>query len=216
LEDHRIGTVGRPLPGIEVRLAKDGEILTRGPHVFQGYYKKPEETREAFTDDGSGGAWFKTGDIGRFDEDGFLVITDRKKDLIKTSAGKYVAPQLIEGLLSQSEFIEQSVVIGNDRKYVSALIAPDFERLTSWAGENGVEFKNRDELIADSRVVERIRSEVNRLTAGLADYEKVKRIALIPHEFTIEGGELTPTLKTRRGVIEQKYRALIESLYPEE
>ena len=216
LEHHRIGAVGRPLPGLEVKIAEDGEILTRGPHVFSGYFKKPEETREAFTDDGSGGPWFKTGDIGRFDEDGFLIITDRKKDLIKTSSGKYVAPQLIEGLLSQSEFIEQAVVIGNDRKYVSALIAPDFERLTSWAAETGIEFKTKEELIADTRVVERVRSEVTRLTSGLADYEKVKRIALVPHEFTIDGGELTPTLKTRRGVIEQKYRELIESLYPEE
>jgi long-chain acyl-CoA synthetase len=215
LEHHRIGAVGRPLPGIEVRIAEDGEILTRGPHVFSGYYNKPEETREAFTDGDGGERWFKTGDIGRFDEDGFLFITDRKKDLIKTSAGKYVAPQLIEGLLGQSEFIEQAVVIGNDRKYVSALIAPDFERLSAWAKEQGIEFASHDELIAEPRVVEIVRTQVTRLTRDLADYEKVKRIALVPHEFTIEGGELTPTLKTRRNVIQQKYSALIESLYPE-
>lgn len=217
LDHNRIGSVGRPLPGVEVKIAEDGEILTRGPHVFQGYFNKPEETAAVFTDvaegNGDRGAWFKTGDIGHFDKDGFLFITDRKKDLIKTSAGKYVAPQMIEGLIAQSEFIEQAVVIGDKRKYVIALIVPDFERLRAWAKQQAVETTDKRELIADKRTVDMIRAEVSRLTRELADYEKVKRVALLAEEFTIDGGELTPTLKVRRRVVEQKYEKVIESLY---
>jgi long-chain acyl-CoA synthetase len=212
LEHNRIGSVGRPLPGIEVKIAEDGEILTRGPHVFQGYFKKLDETRAAFISD-SQGDWFKTGDIGHIDEDGFLFITDRKKDLIKTSAGKYVAPQPIENRLGESEFIEQAVLVGNDRKYVAALIVPDFERLNQWAKEQGIEVCDRRELIEDNRVVELMKTEVNRLTEGFADYEKVKQVAILPQEFSIEGGELTPTLKVRRRWIEQKYSQIVESLY---
>jgi long-chain acyl-CoA synthetase len=211
LKHHRVGSVGRPITGVEVKIAPDNEILTRGPHVFRGYFKKDEETREAFTDDDGG--WFKTGDIGRLDEDGFLFITDRKKDLIKTSAGKYVAPQMIEGMIDQSEFVEQSVVVGDKRKYVSALIVPDFERLRAWAKEQGIETKEREQLIEDRRVVDLYKSEVNKLTRSLADYEKVKRIALLPKEFTIDNGELTPTLKVRRRVVEEKHAEMIESLY---
>jgi long-chain acyl-CoA synthetase len=214
LEHNRIGSVGRHLPGLEVKMAEDGEILTRGPHVFQGYFNKPEETALAFTDEPDiDKRWFKTGDIGRFDKDGFLFITDRKKDLIKTSSGKYVAPQMIEGLINQSEFIEQAVVVGDRRKYVSALIVPDFERLRAWAKEQGVEHKSKTDLVAERRVSELIKGEVNRLTRDLADYEKVKRVALLADEFSIDGGELTPTLKVRRRVVEQKYTSLIESLY---
>jgi len=214
LDENRIGTVGKPLPGIDVAIAEDGEILTRGPHIFKGYFNKPDETRDVFDEQESGDEWLKTGDIGYFDSDGFLVITDRKKDLIKTSAGKYIAPQAIEGLLAQSKFIEQAFVIGNDRKYVSALIVPDFEQLKEWSKENGIETTGRAELIKDKRVEALVKSEVNRLAAGLADYEKVKRFALLPNELTIEGGEMTPTLKARRPVISEKYREIIESLYP--
>jgi long-chain acyl-CoA synthetase len=214
LDENRIGTVGKPLPGVDVAIAEDGEILTRGPHIFTGYFKKPEETTEAFDQEGSGEAWLKTGDIGHFDSDGFLVITDRKKDLIKTSAGKYVAPQAIEALLGQSEFIEQAFIVGNNRKYVSALVVPDFERLKDWAKKHGIAVAGRADLIRDKRVEDLIRSEVNRLTAGLADYERVKRVALLQDELTIEGGEMTPTLKARRPVIQEKYRDVIESLYP--
>jgi long-chain acyl-CoA synthetase len=214
LDENRIGTVGKPLPGIDVAIAEDGEILTRGPHVFKGYYNKPEETKEAFEDEGSGEPWLKTGDVGHFDSDGFLVITDRKKDLIKTSAGKYVAPQALEVLLAQSKFIEQAFVIGNDRKYVSALIVPDFEHLTDWAKEQGIEAAGRAELIKDNRVEALLKSEITGLTSGLADYERIKRFALLPNELTIEGGEMTPTLKARRPVINEKYREIIESLYP--
>jgi long-chain acyl-CoA synthetase len=213
LRHNKIGTVGRPIPGVQVKIADDGEILTRGPHVFQGYFKKPKETEAAFTADEGPPRWFKTGDVGRMDEDGFLIITDRKKDLIKTSAGKYVAPQAIEARLCQSEFIEQVVVLGSDRKYVSALIVPDFERLRAWAAEQSIEFETTQGLVSHPRVIHKIKSEVNRLTSDLADYEKVKRIALLANQFTIEGGELTPTLKVRRRFIEKKYKGLIEALY---
>ncbi|HSB10890.1 MAG TPA: long-chain fatty acid--CoA ligase [Blastocatellia bacterium] len=214
LERNRVGSVGVPLPGIEVKIAEDGEILTRGPHVFQGYFNKPEETSAAFQEGSANDAhWFKTGDIGLFDPDGFLFITDRKKDLIKTSAGKYVAPQMIEGLINQSEYVEQTVIVGDQRKYVAALIVPDFERLSAWAKSEGLQTTGKRELVADRRVVDMIKADVNRLTRGLADYEKVKRIALMAEEFSVDGGELTPTLKVRRRVVEEKYYELIESLY---
>jgi long-chain acyl-CoA synthetase len=216
LDHNRVPSVGRPLPGVEVKIAEDGEILTRGPHVFPGYFKKPEETADCFTNEPDARErWFKTGDIGLFDRDGFLFITDRKKDLIKTSAGKYVAPQMIEGLINQSEFVEQAIIIGDKRKYVSALIVPDFERLRAWSKEQGVESKDKAEMIADRRVFDMMKAEVGRLTRELADYEKVKKVALLPDEFTIDGGELTPTLKIRRRIVEQKYNDLIESLYKE-
>ena len=214
LEHNRIGSVGRPLPGLDIKIAEDGEILTRGPHVFQGYFNKPADTVAAFTDEpAESERWFKTGDIGLFDPDGFLFITDRKKDLIKTSGGKYVAPQMIEGMINQSEFVEQAVIVGDKRKYVSALIVPDFERLRAWAKEQGVGTTDKRELIADRRVVDMIKADVNRLTRELADYEKVKRIGLLAEEFSIDGGELTPTLKVKRRVVEEKYGELIESLY---
>jgi len=214
LRHNRIGSVGRALTGVEVKIAEDGEILTRGPHVFQGYFNKPEDTAAAFTDDQDASArWFKTGDIGYIDKDGYLFITDRKKDLIKTSSGKYVAPQMIEGLLGQSEYVEQAVIVGDKRKYVSALIVPDFERLRAWAKAQGIATKDKTALVEDRRVFDLLKSEVTRLTRELADYEKVKRIALLADEFTIDGGELTPTLKVRRRAVEQKYSGLIESLY---
>jgi long-chain acyl-CoA synthetase len=211
---NRIGSVGHSLPGVEVKIADDGEILTRGPHVFKGYFEKPDETAACFTEEPDEAArWFRTGDIGHVDSDGYLFITDRKKDLIKTSAGKYVAPQMIERLINQSEFVEQAVIIGDKRKYVSALIVPDWERLGAWAREQGIESGNKQATIADRRVVELMKAEVGNLTRDLADYEKVKRIALIAEDFSIEGGELTPTLKVRRRVVEEKYRQVIESLY---
>lgn len=216
LEGNRIGTVGKPLPGVDVRIASDGEILVSGPNVFQGYFERPEETREAFVDATPGSAaWLKTGDIGYLDADGFLVITDRKKDLIKISAGKYIAPQMIEGRLGQSEYIEQACVVGNNRKYVAALIVPDFERLGEWAKKQGINHGNREDLVRNEQAVGLIRSEIDRATPDLADYEKIKRIALLPSEFSIESGELTPTLKVRRRIIEEKYKDLIESLYPD-
>jgi long-chain acyl-CoA synthetase len=223
LDHNRVGSVGRPLPGIEIRIAEDGEILTRGPHVFSGYFGKPEETAAAMATPEEGNArtpealdgkrWFKTGDIGHLDADGFLYITDRKKDLIKTSAGKYVAPQMVERLISQSPFVEQAIVVGDRRKYVSVLIVPDFDQLRAWAKTNGVAGVDKADLVADKGVIDLFKGEVSRLTGSLADWEKVKRIALLPDEFTIDGGELTPTLKVRRRVVEEKYSDLIESLY---
>lgn len=214
LDHNRVGSVGRPVPGIEIKIAEDGEIFTRGPHVFQGYFKKPEDTAAAFAKDSDGGGrWFKTGDIGVIDPEGFLFITDRKKDLIKTSSGKYVAPQMIEGLINQSEFVEQAVIVGDKRKYVAALIVPDFERLRAWAKSEGIQTTDKQELVSDRRVVDMIKADVSRLTRELADYEKVKRIALLAEEFSIDGGELTPTLKVKRRVVEEKYGELIESLY---
>jgi long-chain acyl-CoA synthetase len=214
LDNNRVGSVGRPIPGIEVKIAEDGEILTRGPCVFQGYFKKPEETAAAFAEDPAGsGRWFKTGDIGVIDSEGFLFITDRKKDLIKTSSGKYVAPQMIEGLINQSEFVEQTVIVGDKRKYVAALIVPDFERLRAWAKIEGLQTTDKQALVADRRVVDMIKADVNRLTRELADYEKVKRIGLLAEEFSIDGGELTPTLKVKRRVVEEKYGELIDYLY---
>lgn len=213
LNQNRIGAVGRALPGLEIRIAEDGEILTRGPHVFCGYFKKPEDTAATFEEGTNGARWFKTGDIGRLDSEGFLFITDRKKDLIKTSAGKYVAPQMIELMLNQSQFVEQSIVIGNGRKFVSALIVPDFDNLWAWAKEHGIDNANKTELVEDRQVMDMMKKEVNRVTSELADYEKVKRIGLVPQEFTIDGGELTPSLKVRRRVVEEKHSRLIESLY---
>jgi long-chain acyl-CoA synthetase len=214
LDHNRVGSVGRPIPGIEVKIAEDGEILTRGPCVFQGYFNKPEETAAAFSDETAADErWFKTGDIGVIDHEGFLFITDRKKDLIKTSAGKYVAPQMIEGMINQSEYVEQAVIVGDKRKYVAALIVPDFERLRAWAKSEGIQTSDKQELVSDRRVLDMIKTDVNRLTCELADYEKVKRIGLLANEFSIDGGELTPTLKVKRRVVEEKYGDLIESLY---
>jgi long-chain acyl-CoA synthetase len=214
LDHNLVGSVGRPIPGIEVKIAQDGEILTRGPCVFHGYFNKPEETAAAFCDDPAGGErWFNTGDIGVIDPEGFLFITDRKKDLIKTSAGKYVAPQMIEGMINQSEFVEQAVIIGDKRKYVAALIVPDFDCLRAWAKSEGLQTTDKQELVSDRRVLDMIKADVNRLTRELADYEKVKRIGLLASEFSIDGGELTSTLKVKRRVVEEKYGALIESLY---
>jgi long-chain acyl-CoA synthetase len=211
LEDNRIGTVGRPIRNVEVRIAEDGEIETRGPNVMLGYYNKPEETRAVFTDDG----WFKTGDIGTLDEDGFLRITDRKKELFKTSGGKYIAPQPIEQLIKGSRFVNQVVLVGNERKFPAALIVPDWEQLQSYAQLKGLDARTPAELIKHPRIINLFERQVNAFTEDLAQFEKVKRIALLDHELTIEGGELTPTLKVKRRVVDEKYKDLIDRLYQE-
>ena len=210
-ENLRFGTVGKPIPGVEVKIAPDGEILTRGPHVMKGYYKKEEETREAFE-----GTWFHTGDIGHFDEDGFLVITDRKKDIIVTAGGKNIAPQPIENMLKTNSYISNAVVIGDRRRFVCALIVPNFEKLEQYARFSNISFKNRAELVGNEQVVNFVKAEVDRTTPNLASYEKLKRIALLDRDFEIEKGEITPTLKVKRNIIEQKYRRLIDALYEEE
>ena len=204
----RFGTVGKPIPGVDVKIAGDGEIVVRGPNVMTGYYKKPEETREVLVD-----GWLHTGDIGFLDRDGFLVITDRKKDLIVTSGGKNVAPQPIENLVKQSPYILNAVVLGSRRKFVSALIVPDFDKLEVYARAGNIPYVNRRDLIQNDVIHRFLESEVDRCTPNLAPYEKVKKIALLERDFEIEKGEITPTLKVKRSVVEEKFKDVIDSLY---
>jgi long-chain acyl-CoA synthetase len=206
--NHRIGTVGKILPNLEVRIADDGEILVRGPSVFKGYWNRPEETQNAFQDD-----WFKTGDIGNIDADGYLSVTDRKKELIKTSGGKFIAPQPIESSLKLNPMVGAAAIIGDKRKFACVMVSPNFPVLENWAGENGVTFSSRAELVADSRVqalYDGIAQEVNK---NLARFEQLKRVLLVPDEFTAENGALTPTMKLRRRVVEDRYRRQIEEVY---
>jgi long-chain acyl-CoA synthetase len=211
LEDNRIGTVGKPIPHVDVRIAADGEIETRGPNVMRGYYNKPEETRAVFTNDG----WFKTGDIGKIDDDGFLRITDRKKELFKTSGGKYIAPQPIEQMIKGSRFVNQVVLIGNGRKFPAALIVPDWQQVESYVQLKGINSASHAELCKHPRIIDLFERQIAGLTHDLAQYERVKKIALLKDELTIEGGELTPTLKVKRRVIDEKYGAVIDQLYKE-
>jgi long-chain acyl-CoA synthetase len=209
---NRIGTVGPVIDGVNVRIAGDGEILVKGDTVMLGYYNRPLENEEAFTSDG----WFRTGDIGHIDGDSFLVITDRKKDLIKTSGGKYVAPQRLESLIKSSRFVSQVVVVGNARKFVSALIVPNVELLLGYAEIKNIAYTDSRDLIANPRILDLFQRQVDKYTAELARFEKVKKVALLEREFTTESGELTPTLKPKRSVIEKKYAAVIDRLYEEE
>jgi len=208
---NRIGTVGPVIDGVSVQIADDGEILVKGDTVMKGYYNRPTENEEAFNSNG----WFRTGDIGHIDADGFLVITDRKKDLIKTSGGKYIAPQRIESLIKSSRFVSQVVIVGNARKFASALIFPNMELLRGYAQIKGVDYRDQSDLLANPRIIDLINRQVDKYTDELARFEKVKKIALLEHEFTTESGELTPTLKPRRSVIEKKYASLIDRLYEE-
>ncbi len=203
------GTVGPAIAGVEVKIAEDGEILTRGPHVMKGYYKKPEATAEAIDRDG----WFHTGDIGMLDAQGFLVITDRKKDILVTSGGKNIAPQPIENRLKTNKLFAEVVMVGNKRHFPAALVVPNFEPLEKWARQNGLQAASREELIAKVEVVELYEKTIGELSAELAQFEKIKRIALLPREFTLEAGELTPTLKVKRRFVEQKYKELIDRMY---
>jgi long-chain acyl-CoA synthetase len=209
LEDNRIGTVGKPIRNVEVRIAEDGEIETRGPNIMRGYYNKPAETRAVFTDDG----WFKTGDIGTLDGDGFLRITDRKKELFKTSGGKYIAPQPIEQMIKGSRFVNQVVLIGNGRKYPAALIVPDWEQLRAYAELKGIDARTPADFCKHPRIIDLFERQVAALTPDLAQYERVKRIALLENELTIDGDELTPTLKVKRRVVDEKYHEVIDRLY---
>jgi long-chain acyl-CoA synthetase len=209
--DNRVGTVGRPIRHVEVRIAPDGEIEARGPNIMRGYYNKPDATREVFTDDG----WFKTGDIGALDAEGYLSITDRKKELFKTSGGKYVAPQPVEQLIKQSRFVSQVVLVGNGRKFPAALIVPDWEMLRSYAQHKGLDLKTEGDFCRHPRIIDLLQRQVDTLTADLSRYERVKRVALLERELTIEGGELTPTLKVKRRVIDEKYKDVIDRIYAE-
>jgi long-chain acyl-CoA synthetase len=206
---NRVGSSGRPIANVQVRIAEDGEILVKGPCVMQGYYKNPEATREVVTEDG----WLRTGDIGNVDADGYLYITDRKKDLLKTAAGKFVAPQPIENALKTSPYILNAFVIGDKRKFVAALLVPNAETVSAKAADEGIRFASVAEMVAHPWVHSLVDSEVKRLTAHLAQYETIKRFALLSEDFTVDNGSLTFTLKLKRRVVEQKYRDVIESLY---
>jgi long-chain acyl-CoA synthetase len=206
----KIGTVGRPYADLQIKLAEDGEILVKGPTVFKGYWNMPEETRAAFVD-----GWFKTGDIGQMDSEGFLSITDRKKDLIKTSGGKFIAPQPIENALKANTLIAQAAVIGDRRKFASVIIAPHFPLLEDWARANGVSFRAHADLVSAAKVRELYSNIVEDLNKKLAHFETIKKILIVPDEFTVAGGEITPTLKLKRRVIEAKYKMEIDELYQE-
>ncbi len=208
-DNNKVGSVGLLFDGIEASIAEDGEILLRGPNVMRGYYGHPEETASVLSDE-----WFATGDVGHLDKEGHLYITDRKKDLFKLSNGKYVAPQQIESLLKQSEFVSQVVVVGTGRKQPAALVVPEWEAVRQALAAAGEEFPNdRVELAAFAPAIKLVQSDVAQLTRELADYERIRRIALLPEEFSIDRGELTPTLKVKRRVIDQKFGDLIEELY---
>ena len=205
----RFGTVGKLIPGVQVRIAADGEILAKGPNIMMGYYKEPELTKEALGAEG----WLHTGDIGELDADGFLKITDRKKEIFKTSGGKYVAPQVLENKLKESRFIEQAMVIGENRKFPAALIVPNFGFLKDYCEIKGIPFESREQVIADKRIVDRIFEEVTKADADKGHWEQVKKIALLPQEMSIEGGELTPSMKLRRKPILAKYADIVERIY---
>ena len=206
---NRMGSSGKPIPNVELRIAEDGEILAKGPCVMQGYYKSSEATREVLSADG----WFSTGDIGYLDKDNYLFITDRKKDLIKTAAGKFVAPQPIENALKTSPFILNAMVVGDKRKFISALIVPNLTTIAAKAAEQGIKLSSSKEMVEHSFVHSLIEGEVKRLTANLAQYETIKRFALLPEDFTFDNGGLTFTLKLRRRVVEQQFHDVIERLY---
>jgi long-chain acyl-CoA synthetase len=208
--NHRIGTVGKIMPNLEVRIAEDGEILVKGPSIFKGYWNRPEETKQAL-DDG----WFKTGDIGHNDADGYLSVTDRKKDLIKTSGGKFIAPQPIENALKLNPYVGVAAIVGDRRKFPAVMISPNFLTLETWAHANSIAFSSRAELVTNPKVQNLYEGIVDGINQNLARFEKLKRVMLVPDEFTADNGALTPTLKLRRRVIEDRYKQQIDDLYTE-
>ena len=207
----KFGLVGTPLPGMHVKIADNGEILIKGGNVMRGYYNKPEATAEAFTADG----WFKSGDVGEFDKNGELRITDRIKDLMKTSGGKYIAPQLIESTLGADHFIEQVMVVGERKKFVSALIVPSFEALEEWAQNHNIEYNSRVDLIQHPEVIELYRKRIDERSKEFANYEKVKEFTLLPDEFSVDRNEITPTMKIKRKFVAEKYNEDINKMYGE-
>jgi long-chain acyl-CoA synthetase len=241
-QENRIGSVGKVLPNIELCFAADNEILVRGPSIFNGYWNNVKATEEAFSAgpgekceppaegsrwsrsrvaeqmdvDFSGYRWFHTGDIGHQDSDAFLYITDRKKELLKTSGGKFIAPAKVEGKIKGSAMIGQAALVGDKRKYASMIISPNFAALEPWAKAAGVKFANREELVANPRVIAEYQQIVDKTNAGLAPYETVKRFHVVPEEWTLETGEMTPSMKLKRRVINQKYEAVIKELYADE
>ena len=206
---YEIGTVGNPLPGLSVRIDKNGEILVKGPTVTPGYYKNPEANEKAFTSDG----YFRTGDAGYFTREGALVLTERVKDLFKTSNGKYIAPQMLESRLAENKFIDEAAVIGDQRKYVTALIVPNLSQLRRWATEKGIEDLSADSLVKNPEAIAFIQAEINKVQEGVAEYEKIKKITLLPHHFSIMNGEVTNTMKVRRPIVAKRYAKEIEAMY---
>jgi long-chain acyl-CoA synthetase len=205
---HRVGSVGRTLENVEVRIADDGEILVRGPSVFRAYWNQPQPTKEAFFE-----GWFRTGDIGRLDADGFLYVTDRKKDLLKTSGGKFIAPQPIESSLKHHPLVSEAVVVGDRRKFPAVLIFPNFPALESWARQQALRFSSRENLISNSEVQSQYAAVIDQLNAGLAQFEKLKRFCVVSDELSPANGTLTVSLKLRRRVIEERYRKEIDEIY---
>jgi long-chain acyl-CoA synthetase len=209
---HRMGAVGMPMPNVELKLAADGELLVRGPSVFSGYWNKPAMTAECVEAEG----WFRTGDIAHLDADGFLYITDRKKELLKTSGGKMVAPQPIENKLKNSLFVAQAALVGDRHKFISAILSPNFPALEEWSRTHGVNSKDRTVLVADSRVVALYAEIVREVNGNLANFESLKRFRVVADEWSQETGELTPSMKLKRRVITERYAALIDALYADE
>ena len=205
----RLGTVGKPIPGVTIKLAPDGEVLAKGPCIMGGYWRKPEETNAVFDAEG----WFHTGDIGHLDREGALTLTDRKKEILVNAYGKNIAPAPIEGALKSMRYVSSAILIGDRRKFLSALLVPNFERLESWAIANGVEFRSRDELIRNPKVRNLFQQAIDIVNGDEPSERRIKAFALLSHDFSIEGGELTPTLKVKRRVISQKYRDLIDAVY---
>ena len=205
----KIGTVGPVLEGFKVKIAGDGEILCKGPGVMMGYYKSPELTAEVIDENG----WFHTGDIGVWEDEKYLKITDRKKEIFKLSGGKYIAPQMIENKLKTSNLVEQVMVIGENEKFASALISPNFPLLHDWCAENKIHYENNKELIQIPEVIDEIRKEVNAINKTLGSHEQISRIRLVCEEWTPAGGELSPTLKLRRNAVAVKYQHLISEIY---
>ena len=203
----KFGTVGPPVPEVEIKIAPDGEILAKGPNVMKGYYKKEQETREAME-----GGWFHTGDIGHFDEEGFLVITDRKKDILITAGGKNVSPQPIENTLKANPYVQTAVVVGGGRKFISALIVPNYDKLEAYAKAKGIPFGSRKELVGREEITSFMLAEVNRATPNLASYERIKKIVLLDRDFDADT-ELTPSLKVKRHIVEKVFKPLIDLLY---
>lgn len=210
--DWKPGTVGKPIPGVEVKIAEDGEILARGPNIMMGYYNRPEATKQAIDEEG----WLHTGDIGEIDEDGFLRITDRKKDIIVTAGGKNVAPQFVENTIKRHPWIEEVMVIGDGKPYPAAFIVPSREIVENWAKDQGIEYESFEDLCRHPDVIKKFESILEEVQEPLARFERVKKFVLLPEPFTIEGGELTPTLKVRRRVVLNKYADRLPELYPEE
>jgi len=209
LDSFKFGSVGKPIPGVEVMIAGDGEILTRGPNVMVGYHNKPEQTAEAIDTEG----WFHTGDIGHFDEEDFLRITDRKKNILVLSNGKNVAPQPIENALKQSSCINQIMLLGDNQKTVAALIVPDFDSVKSFAQDQGIDTSDLNELLAEQSVIQLIKKEISQYSSDFADFEQVRQFQLIDREFSADADEMTPTLKLKRNVIMENFADQINQMY---